>query len=162
MAEQRKPDDSDPTEFPSRLPEDPTPAQLKAMGAFEIPPGRKEAANAVMRLTQDWKKVFYWAPKPQSWWDKKLGGNEPPHGRRVSDHSFVQCRPWDEFGLVIHDPNIWADGLVRLRYGDKVELIICLEDLHKGVNLHGDEVRKKIVPVQPGEKDLIGVMHDLG
>lgn len=160
MSEQSKDSDSifPKDEFPT-LPTDPTPKQMEAMGAIEMPSDPEEAKQQHMRLTQDFEKVYYWVPKPQGWLDRKLGSNEPPNGRDKITRQMMQCRPWDECGLVIHEPNLWEDALVILRYADHVELIMAVEDLHKGFTFHGGEIRKKFVPVHPGEKDVSGVLH---
>ena len=103
--------------------ESPTPSQLRALGATEIPKGRRAAQEAVARLTQDFKHVFYWVPKPPSWMERHFG-QQLPHGRRVSDRALIPVRGWDECALVIHDSALWEQGCVILRYEDKVEIVL--------------------------------------
>ena len=51
---------------------------------------------------------------------------------------------------------------VLLRYADKFELVLAVEDLHFGFSFKGHEVRRKYVPVHPGERDVTGVLHKKG
>lgn len=156
MAEKKK-DGSELTMYPKS--EYPTPAQLRAAGAQEIPKGKQAAKDAIMRLTQDFKNVFYWVPKPPAWLEKHLFGQQLPHGRRVSDRALVPVRQWDECALVVHDPKLWEQGCVKLRYEDKVEIVICVEELHFGIKFSANQVRKKLVPVRAGEQDVQGLLH---
>lgn len=141
---------------------DPTPEQLRAMGAVELPQGREAIKQEVARLTQDFKQVFYWTPKPQSWLEKHFGGGEPPFGIHPKTREIMQCRPYDEVALVIHDPVLWQQAMVKLRYEDKVEIILEVDNLHYGLKMTGSQVRRKFVPCRKGERDVTGYLHKGG
>lgn len=141
---------------------DPTPEQLKAAGIVEMPKGKEAIQDECLRLTHDWKQVFYWTPKPQSWLERHLGGGEPPFGIHPKTREIMQCRPYDEVALVINDPALWEQGLVKLRYEDKVEIILEVEHLHYGLRMTGSQVRRKFVPCRKGERDVTGYLHKGG
>lgn len=150
--------ESEASMYEQRMSEDAT-ARLKAAGAVELPKDPEEARKEVMRLTQDFKQVWYWTPKPQSWLDRKLGVNDPPYGMSVKTRELTQCRPYDEVAIVIYEAQLWEQSLVKLRYEDKVEIILEIEKLHLGLRMTGNAVRRKFVPCRPGERDVMGVLH---
>lgn len=118
--------------------------------AMQLPKG-SDAAEALLKLSQDFKEMPFWIAKKPSRLARAGVTKDPrPEG----------TRPWPEAALMVYDEKHWKMGMMMLQYRDGYKVLVGIGELHAGDVFHAGEVTQKYVICQVGYTDMKQRRHE--
>lgn len=108
---------------------------------IELPDDAVEAGKLIKSLTQDMREPPFWGAMK---------------GRKYRKEAPEGVRDYPSVALVIMESDLWKQGLVKLRYHDKADVLVTIKEMGIGRMLKPSEVEQQYVVAVRGHYNLIG------